>query len=59
MVFFYAGLAFFILTTRYFEIDKALRIVFAVCFFTYAIYRAFMSYEKIKKAYFSKDNDEE
>lgn len=59
MVFFYFGLAFFILTTKIFDIDKALRIVFSVPLFIYAIYRAFMSYEKIKESFFSKDDDEE
>jgi hypothetical protein len=59
MVFFYFGLALFILTTTLFDIDKTYRIVFSIPLFIYAIYRAFMSYEKIKEAYFSKDNDEE
>lgn len=59
MVFFYFGLAYFILTTTLFDIDKALRIVFSVPLFVYAIYRAFVSYEKIKESYFGRDNDKE
>jgi hypothetical protein len=59
MVFFYFGLGYFILTTTLFDIDKALRIVFSVPLFIYAIYRAFMSYEKIRENFFSSDKDEE
>jgi hypothetical protein len=59
MVFFYFGLGYFILTTTLFDIDKALRIVFSVPLFIYAIYRAFTSYEKIRENFFSKEDDEE
>jgi|GEM_PF-390624 hypothetical protein len=58
MVFFYFGLAVFILTTDLFEIDKALRIVIAVPLFIYALYRILMSYEKIRESFFTKDEDE-
>ena len=58
MVFFYFGLAVFILTTDLFDIDKALRIVLAVPLFIYALYRVFLSYEKIRESFFSKDEDE-
>lgn len=58
MVFFYFGLAIFILTTDLFDIDKALRIVLAVPLFIYALYRVFLSYEKIRESFFSKDEDE-
>ena len=58
MVFFYFGLALFILTTSLFEIDKALRIIIAVPLFIYAIYRVFVSYENIKESFFSKDEQE-
>lgn len=57
MVFFYLGLAIFILTTDLFEIDKALRIVISTPLFIYAIYRVFTSYEKIKESFFSSDDD--
>ena len=50
MVFFYFGLAIFILTTDLFDIDKALRIILAVPLFIYALYRVFLSYEKIKES---------
>lgn len=58
MVFFYFGLAVFILISDLFEIDKALRIVISVPLFLYAIYRVFVSYEKIRESFFSKDEDE-
>ncbi len=58
MVLFYFGLAVFILTTDLIPIDKALRIVLSVPLFIYALYRFFVSYEKIKESFFSKDEDE-
>jgi len=59
MVFFYFGLAIFVLTTKIFDIDKAMRIILAVPLFIYAIYRVFISYEKIRDSFFSnKDGDE-
>lgn len=58
MVLFYFGLAVFILTTDLFEIDRALRIVLSVPLFIYALYRVFVSYEKIKESFFSGDEDE-
>ncbi len=58
MVFFYLGLAVFILVYDQFGIDKALRIVLSVPLFIYALYRFFVSYEKIKESFFSKDEDE-
>jgi len=59
MVFFYFGLALFVLTTKIFDIDKAMRIILAVPLFIYAIYRVFISYEKIRDSFFSnKDGDE-
>jgi hypothetical protein len=59
MVFFYFGLAIFILTTKLFDIDKAMRIVLAVPLFIYATYRIFVSYEKIRDSFFSgNDRDE-
>ena len=59
MVFFYFGLALFILTTSLFDIDKALRIILAVPLFIYALYRVFVSYEKIKESFFSGKNGDE
>ena len=59
MVFFYFGLALFVLTKKIFDIDKAMRIILAVPLVIYAIYRVFVSYEKIRDSFFnSKDRDE-
>jgi hypothetical protein len=57
MVFFYFGLAVFLLTSQLINIDKAMRIILAVPLFVYAIYRVFVSYEKIRDSFFSGDED--
>jgi hypothetical protein len=62
MVFFYFALGFFIvfhpLLDSYMP-NKALRIVFGIPLIVYGIYRMLDSYEKIKRSFFSKDDDEE
>jgi hypothetical protein len=58
MVFFYFGLAIFLLTSQLINIDKAMRIVLSVPLFIYAIYRVFVSYEKIRDSFFSGDENE-
>ncbi|MCU0458774.1 MAG: hypothetical protein MUE37_06740 [Bacteroidales bacterium] len=58
MVFFYFGLATFVLTTDLFALDKAMRILLAVPLYIYAVYRVFVSWEKIRDSFFSRDNDE-
>jgi phosphate transport system permease protein len=58
MVLFYFGLALFILTSDLIPIDKAVRIVLSVPLFIYALYRLFVSYEKIRESFFSKEEDE-
>ena len=59
MVFFYFGLAIFVLTSDLIAIDKAFRIILSVPLFVYALYRVFVSYEKIRDSFFSnKDGDE-
>ena len=59
MVFFYFGLALFLVTTSLFDIDKALRIILAIPLFIYALYRAFVSYEKIKESFFGRDDQDD
>ncbi len=59
MVFFYFGLAVFVLTTKLFDLDKAMRIILAVPLFVYAIYRVFVSYEKIRDSFFTTDDRDE
>ncbi len=62
MVFFYFGLGFFIifspLLDNFTNLSKSLRIVFGIPLIIYGIYRMLDSYEKIKKSFFSKDDDE-
>ena len=57
MVFFYFGLAVFLLTSQLINIDKAMRIILAVPLFVYAIYRVFVSYEKIRDSFLSGDEE--
>ena len=59
MVFFYFGLAIFVLTSELINLDKAMRIILAVPLFVYALYRVFVSYEKIRDSFFSKDDRDE
>jgi hypothetical protein len=59
MVFFYFGLAVFVLTSDLIAIDRAMRIILAVPLFVYALYRVFVSYEKIRDSFFSSDDREE
>ncbi len=59
MVFFYFGLAVFVLTSDLIAIDKAMRIILAVPLFVYATYRVFVSYEKIRDSFFRNDDREE
>jgi hypothetical protein len=58
MVFFYFGLATFVLISDLFNLDKAMRILLAVPLYIYAIYRVFVSWEKIRDSFFSRDKDE-
>lgn len=62
MVFFYFALGFFIIFHPLLDVympNKALRIVFGIPLIVYGIYRMLDSYEKIRKSFFSKDDDEE
>ena len=59
MVFFYFGLAIFVLTTKIFNIDKAMRIILSVPLFIYANYSVFVSYEKIRDVFFSSGDSDE
>jgi hypothetical protein len=62
MVFFYFALGYFIIFSPLldsYNLNQALRIVFGIPLIVYGIYRMLDSYEKIKKSFFSKDDDEE
>lgn len=58
MVFFYFGLATFVLTSQLIGLDRAMRILLAVPLYIYAIYRVFVSWEKIRDSFFSGDRNE-
>jgi len=60
MVFFYIGLGVFIIFHPLLNhLDKALRLLFGITLIIYGIYRIMYSYNKIKKSFFSKDDDDE
>lgn len=62
MVFFYFALGFFIIFSPLLTIympNKALRIIFGIPLIVYGIYRMLDSYEKIRRSFFTKDEDEE
>jgi len=62
MVFFYFALGFFIIFSPLldnYNLTKALRIIFGIPLIIYGIYRMLDSYEKIRKSFFTKDEDEE
>ena len=58
MVFFYLGLGVFIIISPQLDIDKTLRMIFAVPLFLYGVYRAFTSYSKIRESFFEEPDDE-
>ena len=57
MVFFYIGLGIFIIISPQLNIEKSLRIIFAVPLILYGIYRAFFSYRKFKESFFSEEEE--
>lgn len=53
MVFFYLGMAYILFFSPYFAyIDKALRGIFAFPLLLYGVYRAFLSFQKIRDNFF-------
>jgi uncharacterized membrane protein (DUF373 family) len=60
MVFFYLGVGvFFIFYSNFSYIDKPVRVIVGSTFIFYGLYRAFSTYVKIVKVFFTKDNDDE
>jgi hypothetical protein len=61
MVFFYLGIGIFLLffTEKYFNIDKAIRVIMGSTFLFYGIYRIFVTYKQIVEAFFTKDLEQE
>ena len=59
MIFFYLGLGIFVIFSSYLDyIDKPLRVIFGAPLLLYGIYRIFVSYNKIRENFFTKDEDE-
>ena len=61
MVFFYLGIGIFLLffTEKYFNIDKAIRVIMGSTFLFYGIYRIYVTYNQIVEAFFTKDQEQE
>ncbi|MGE5406577.1 MAG: hypothetical protein ACM3NR_02600 [Methanosarcina sp.] len=60
MVIFYIGVGiYFIWFFKGGMIDKPVRVILGAAFLFYGIYRGLRSFEKIKEAYFSKDDEED
>lgn len=61
MVVFYIGIGLFMLlfANRFFEIDKAIRVIMGSTFLFFGVYRIFVSIQQIKEAFFSRNKDEE
>jgi hypothetical protein len=57
MVFFYIGLGIFIIISPQLNIEKSLRLIFAVPLMLYGVYRAFTSYRKIRESFFGDDEE--
>jgi len=59
MVFFYLGLGYILIFSPILDyIDKPLRVIIGIPLIVYGIYRAVTSYEKIKKSFFTDDDDD-
>jgi hypothetical protein len=61
MVFFYLGIGIFLLffTEKYFNIDKAIRVIMGSTFLFYGTYRIYVTYNQIVEAFFTKDQEQE
>lgn len=58
MIFFYLGLAYMLIFSNLFSyVDIALRTIFAVPLVLYGVYRAVISYQKIKEILFQTEDD--
>jgi cytochrome c biogenesis protein CcdA len=59
MVFFYLGFGYIILFSSYLDyIEKPLRVIIGIPLIIYGLYRAFVSYNKIKENFFDKEESE-
>jgi hypothetical protein len=61
MVLFYLGVGIFIMffADRWYNIDKAIRVIMGSTFLFYGTFRTFVSYKQIVEAFFTRENDEE
>jgi len=61
MVAFYIGIGLFMLifAKRFFEIDKAIRVIMGSTFLFFGVYRIFVSIQQIREAFYNRNKDEE
>jgi glucan phosphoethanolaminetransferase (alkaline phosphatase superfamily) len=60
MVMFYLGVGILLLFfAKMFIIDKAIRVIIGSTFIFYGLYRIYVTWKQITRAFFSKDQDEE
>jgi Ca2+/Na+ antiporter len=57
MVFFYFGLGIFIIISPQLTIEKPIRVIFAVPLLLYGVYRAVISYQKIRESFFGESEE--
>ena len=61
MVVFYIGIGLFLLlyAKRFFDIDKAIRVIMGSTFLFFGVYRIFVSIQQIREAFYTRNKDEE
>jgi hypothetical protein len=61
MVAFYIGIGLFMLlyAKRFFDIDKAIRVIMGSTFLFFGVYRIFVSIQQIREAFYNRNKDEE
>jgi len=61
MVAFYIGIGLFLLlyAKRFFDIDKAIRVIMGSTFLFFGVYRVFVSIQQIREAFYTRNKDEE
>jgi hypothetical protein len=61
MVAFYIGIGLFLLlyAKRFFDIDKAIRVIMGSTFLFFGVYRIFVSIQQIREAFYTRNKDEE
>lgn len=59
MTVFYIGIGLYVATTNDMMLDKAVRSIFGFTFALYGVYRGFRTFQKIRDAFFRRDDKNE